>query len=90
MQKKKEVKKIFIKCKEKYVCTENICKVKKLRECPKCHNILKSQYSKLACRVDGKKPTMVFPAVALQKAKNPRKSLFDANSDTSESDEEFM
>ena len=69
---KNEVKKNFIKCKEKCVCTENICKVTKLRECPKCHNILKPQYTKKACRVDGKKPIMVFPAVALQKATNPR------------------
>ena len=43
---KNEVKKNFIKCKEKCVCTENICKVTKLRECPKCHNILKPQYTK--------------------------------------------
>jgi len=50
---------------------------------------LKSQCSKLACCVEGKKPTMIFPAAALQKTTtNPRKSLFDADSDTSESDED--
>ena len=38
-EKKEEVKKIFIKCKEICVCAGNICKVAMFRECPKFHDI---------------------------------------------------
>ena len=32
----------FFKCKEKCICGKNACDATKLRECPCCHNVLKS------------------------------------------------
>lgn len=52
----------FFKCKDQCTCGKNICAASKLRECPCCHNVLKSICSKLSCRDEsGSKPIMIKP-----------------------------
>lgn len=52
---KQIAKEAFYRCKEKCVCGESKCLSASLKECPQCHDILKSVCSKSACRKDGKK-----------------------------------
>lgn len=90
--KKNEDKELFFQCKQKCVCGEEKCVAFGLRECPSCHSILKSVCSKMACRVDGKKPTMIHPYCS-KDTKSSKKSLTNVFNDMSESedseDEEF-
>ena len=68
-----------------------------MKECPVCHNILKSTCSKASCKVDGKRPAMILAAAAIApmtKRKVVRKqqshsedSSDDLDSDLSEDDE---
>ena len=37
------------KCKEECTCGKNVCAATKQHECPCCHNVLKSVYSKASC-----------------------------------------
>ena len=53
---------IFFKCKEECTCGKDVCAATKLRECPCCHNVLKSTCSKASCRGEtGSKPIMIKP-----------------------------
>ena len=59
----------FYKCKDKCVCDKARCNAFGLKECPSCHSIPRSICSKAGCKVDGKKPVMILPAVAAKIAK---------------------
>ena len=39
------------------------CYAKNLKQCPSCHNVIKSECSKIACSKDGSKPTMILPNI---------------------------
>ncbi|XP_065663558.1 uncharacterized protein LOC136085837 [Hydra vulgaris] len=56
-------KELFYRCKLQCSCVEE-CLAKSLKECSQCHSILKSVCSKMACRINNKKPTMILPASA--------------------------
>ena len=56
-----------------------------LRECPKCHGILKSVCSKSGCKENGQKPLMILPAAS--KSLRLRVPLFPTD-DGSESDDD--
>ena len=62
-EKKVQHKELFYRCKLQCYCVGE-CQAKSLKECPPCHSVLKSVCSKMACRIDGKKPTMILPASA--------------------------
>ena len=59
----------FYKCKDQCECDEARCNAFGLKKCPSCHSILRSICSKTGCKVDGKKPVMILPAVAAKIAK---------------------
>ena len=67
---------------------EEECKVKLLKECPQCHSILKSVCSKMACRIDGKKPVMILPASASSFSGSSSRKRPHPDSDTESSSEE--
>lgn len=66
--KKNDEKEIFYKCKLKCSCRET-CPARFLKECPNFHSILRSVCSKMACRKDNKRPTMILPASVLSRRK---------------------
>ena len=79
----------FFKCKDKCVCLKpsGKCNATKLKECPVCHNILRSVCSKASCKSDdGKKPEMVIPFC--QKSTRGLKRKLVNEYDTDESDDE--
>ena len=67
MKKKGKEKLDFYRCKSNRVCNTEKCLAAGLKECPSCHSILRSVYSEAACRMDSKKPDMIFAAAALKK-----------------------
>ena len=86
MQDKLELKEKFYKCKENCVC-DGKCKALGLKECPGCHNVLRSVCSKIACRgEDGTKPVMITGAGCHLSSKVKMK-VVDYQSD--ETDESF-
>ena len=79
--KKESEKETFYQCKKQYVCNKCVCQASKLLECPSCHNVQRSVCSKSACKVDGKKPTMILPAAAVEQKKVSKRSLDNEESD---------
>ena len=78
---KERLKELFYKCKLKCFCV-GPCNAKGLKECPNCHSIMKSTYSKTACQVAGRKPVMICPASSTvvstsKKQKQVKKKFFD-------------
>ena len=82
-------KKQFYCCKTECVCDEEKCLAFLLRECPCCHSILRSVFSKMSFQIDGKKPTMILPDCAKHtNTKSSRLLLEDlSQSEASEDDE---
>ena len=78
----------FFRCKKKCVYGNDICANIKLKECPSCHNIMRSTCSKSGCKAEGCKPIMILPAAALVKTKKAcaqkRKLPLDADDSKSE------
>jgi len=71
-QKEKEDQKLseketFYKCKDRFGCHSIPCEALKLKECPYCHNILRSVCGKLACRNNGERPVMIVCSFASSK-----------------------
>ena len=60
--KKREQKEVFLKCKNACICEKERCDAFGLRQCPNCHDVLRSNCSKSGCRVNGKCPQMILPA----------------------------
>ena len=82
-------KELFYRCKVQ-CCCEGECKAKLSKESPKCHSILKSVCSKMACRIDGKKPVMILPASASSFSGSSSRKRPHPDSDTESSSEESM
>lgn len=62
----------FFKCEEECTCGKKVCAATKLRECPCCHNVIKSMCSKSSCQdKTGSKPIMIKPFFDIR----PKKSL---------------
>ena len=66
---KLQEKELFYRCKLQCSCVKE-CLAKSLKECSQCHSILKSVCSKMACRIDNKKPAMILPASASSSSKS--------------------
>jgi len=84
--KKQGEKDAFFRCKEKCICGETKCFASGLKECPSCHNILKSVCSKYGCRINGEKPEMITAAV--KTSRSARTIKFDSDSSAEESEHE--
>ena len=65
---------------------EGPCPARLLKECPHCHSVLKSTCSKMACRIDDKKPTMILSASAGSSSGQLRRKEKVLESDDSESE----
>ena len=96
VKQKDQEKEDFFRCKKECVCGNVICAAIKLKECPSCHNIMRSTCSKSGCKVEGCKPTMIMPAAVLFKTKktfSQKRNLplhaDDLESDLSFNEEEF-
>ena len=88
-ERKREQKGLFYKCKEICVCGKSICEAAGLKECPKCHDILRSVCSKAGCKIDGKCPQMILPANHSATKKSAKRKIIhddDDNVESSESD----
>ena len=86
LNKKHNEKEDFYKCREKCVCDKpsGKCRASNLKECPECHNILRSTCNKAKCKVNGMKPVMIIPACELQKLKVPSRNVRRRLADISE------
>ena len=62
---KDQEKEDFFRCKTECVCGNAVCAAASLKECPSCHNIMRSTCSKSGCKIEGRKPTIILPAAAL-------------------------
>ena len=51
-------KEMFLKCKENCQCKDK-CMAAGLKQCPICKNVLKYVCGKAACKLEGKRPTMI-------------------------------
>ena len=58
LKQKAEQREHFIRCKDRCVC-EGTCKATGLKECPCCHNVLRSTCGKVGCRINGERPKMI-------------------------------
>ena len=65
----------------KMTCDKKPCRAYGLKQCPVCHNNLKSICSKVSCRTDEKKPTMILPAASTQKSAHQKSLFCDTYSD---------
>lgn len=88
-ERKREQKELFYRCKEKCVCRKSKCEAAGLKECPICHDILRSVCSKAACKVDGKCPQMIIPANHSAKKSVKRKLLHDDNDNLESSESDY-
>ena len=62
---KNQEKEAFHRCKERCVCHQERCMATSLKECPSCHDILKSVCTKAHCKQkDGPRPVMITAAAA--------------------------
>ena len=88
-EKKEKGKEDFYRCKNKCVCKEDRCLATGLKECPSCHSILRSVYSKARCKVDGKKPKMLLPITTTKKRTSRKlfESFDESESETDVSEE---
>ena len=60
---KDELKRTFLVCEEECKCGDEVCKAKGLKKCSLCGSVMKSQCSKVNCRIaSGGKPLMILPA----------------------------
>ena len=67
--KREEKLESFLKCKNECICFKpgGKCGAIKLRQCPNCHDVLKSQCGKARCKDEsGTKPQMLLPPCAQQ------------------------
>ena len=80
LEKKREERELFFRCKEQCVCTKAKCDASGLKECSICHNILKSTCGKAACKTDGKPLKTILPASSC-KQNIKRKFDWDDKSD---------
>ena len=53
MEKKSKQRQQFHECKNGCICKTKLCKAAGLKECPSCHNILRSTCGKIACQENG-------------------------------------
>ena len=83
MQNKNKQNERFFKCKTKCSC-KGVCAAKGLKQCPVCQEIKKSVCSKIACMVNGIKPTMITLDNARSRSKSKKK--IDETSDDDYSD----
>ena len=60
-RKREEQKSTFIECKNGCVCETTKCASSGLKQCPSCHDVLRTICSKANCKKDGYKPTMITP-----------------------------
>ena len=86
--KKQLEKEAFFKCKDQYSCKEGECQAAKLKQCPSCHDVLKSVCSKAGCIRDGKKPSMITAASACQRKAIIKDDDFSENEDFHDSESE--
>ena len=86
-ERKEKEKENFYRCKLKCICKSEKCDALKLRECPSCHDILRSVCSKARCKTDdGKRPVMILPNAASKTARKNLRFDEDFSDGGSESD----
>ena len=81
-QHKQTLKEAFFHCKESCNCSSKTCDAAHLKECPNCHDIMKSVCSKNACKVDGCKPIMITPAAASKQVKRKKPEEYKSDVDS--------
>ena len=81
MQNKNKQNERFFKCKIKCSC-KGVCSAKRLKQFPICQEIKKSVCRKIACMVNGIKPTMI----TLDNARSKSNKKIDETSDDDYSD----
>ena len=60
---KENMQLLFSKCKDVFICDEvTKCAAKDFKMCSVCGNVLRSNCSKAACKIEGEKPAMVLLA----------------------------
>ena len=81
----------FIRCKDRCVC-EGTCKATGLKECPCCHNVLRSTCGKVGCQINGERPKMIGFAGEVEKrcAKKLQIPSDDSESSDDNEDDEGM
>ena len=67
-----------------------VCEAIGLQQCSVCKNVLKSQFSKKACKVDGQAPVMVFVAARKGKVNRKGKQCEHDEEDQESEDEENL
>jgi len=83
--KRNDIKNAFFRCKMNCVCDSTVCDAIKLKECPICHNVLKSKCRKISCQNEnGEKPVMILPAAAKAGPSIQRKLQMSEESDDSD------
>ena len=75
----------FYRCKERCICQKPKCEASGLNECSSCHNIIRSNCGKAACRKNGECPIMINSSAVVT---NARKSLTQKFQQSDESDED--
>ena len=86
-QNKEDIKIAFMRCKDKCVCEgKRKCAAAGLKVCEVCSNVLQSTCGKAACKIDEKRPMMIWPACSQSASVRSKRKLWYDQSESENSD----